>query len=404
MLKKIMLCLGLLGIAAQASSPAGPEHQAVDVKNMSLEEIKDLSSTGYVFDFGDVLDFARSGNLDGVKFVAEFAKNDDVKCYDAGGYEMPRSNVLQNMFVEAVQNGQTEVFDYLLQQDENLINAKNAWARTALNAAVLSKNEALKDRLVKKAAETCDSNFFFEAIHLEQIDALRYLLDQNPDMVRHKLGFAVSTENLELVQLFVERGAKISVYDFNKAISLENFKIVDYLLAEDQDLINSKDDYENTPLSMAVRSTGKLKVVQSLVEKYNAEIDVRALCEAIRCKHFEIVNYLLDKKQNIINSEDSWWIGTPLAVAVRTEKKDLVELLIKRGALVDPNALFEAVKHAPISFSDEYRSVEIVKLLLEQAPDLISATDAEGKTLVEVAKQYGKNEKVVEFLENFNKN
>ena len=88
---------------------------------------------------------------------------------------------------------------------------------------------------------------------------------------------------------------------------------------------------------------------------------------------------------------------TELYKAVSKGNKKNVKELLKHGAKVDQNALFEAAEH---------RSVDVVKLLLEKAPDLINKKNTKGETPLQVAESktgYSRSQEVIDFLRDFAK-
>lgn len=405
MLKKFMICLSLLGIAAQASElnsrasiPAGPEHLDADVKNMSLEEIKQLHSKGYLFEYDDAIDFARSGNLDVVKFFFE----DVVKEEDPSAVEA----FAEDMFWEAMQSDQIEVLKYLLEKNPKLVDAENEYRQTALSLAANEKKTEVVELLVKKAAEIESKPFFFDAVLLGQVDAVKYLLEQNPELINAKNDngetplWYVEKNKIRgfwdlLVKKGIEKGGKLFFFD---AIKLGAVDAVECLLEKDSGLANTIDELGKTPLWYAVEGgEGERfpRLVNLLIEKGASVNDkyllFKAICYFNRNKGIMstpyIVKSLLDKDQTLANATDDKGT-TPLWYAVDGENRSLIRLLVEKGAKVDEASLFRILSKTRNHYIN-YEILKIVNCLLNANPDLINAKDENGKTPLEITVEKG---------------
>ena len=420
MLKKIMLCLGLLGIAAQASAPtpsgdpAGPEHQAVDVKNMSLEEIKDLSSKGYLFGYYDAIGCARSGNLDGVKFFAE----NDVE------WKWPNSRfkACQDMFVAAVEKGQVEIVEYLVDRDENLVNKEyindydsyNRW--TALSRAAYLGNADLVQLLLDYGADVTERAWFSATIGCKEhiFEVVSCFLDElgkNSNMINTEfssemtaLSHAAYSGDIQLAKLLVEKGgAKVDSKALVRAVeTYSGFKseILSYLLGklgQNSDIINGKDGEDGWTALARAALKGNIEAVKLLVEK-GAKIDRKAWLSAAigyNDHKFEILSCFLGKlgqNSDIINEKDNVSQGeTALSWAIYEENLELVKLLLDYGADVNDDAWYKA------AVEKDKPNIDIVNCLLEKSPGTINVPNTRGWTVLSTA-VFNNHMKAVQFL------
>ena len=104
-----------------------------------------------------------------------------------------------------------------------------------------------------------------------------------------------------------------------------------------------------------------------------------------------------NQDKTLLNAKDKNG-ETPLSKAASTGYLKLVQLLLEKGADVTPDALFNAVGYNAM--------LDVVKLLLEKAPNLINARDENGETLLDVAESitgYGRSQEVIDFLRDFEK-
>ena len=103
------------------------------------------------------------------------------------------------------------------------------------------------------------------------------------------------------------------------------------------------------------------------------------------------VKNLLANKPELVNIKDSEWKWTPLFWAAQKGHKDVVELLIAKGA--DVNAKGE-YGNTPLHRATSRK--EIAELLIANGAD-INARDYEGDTPLDIALRKG-NEDVAELL------
>ncbi len=198
---------------------------------------------------------------------------------------------------------------------------------------------------------------------------------------------AVKNENLELVELLMDKGADLKACDSSKntalfaAIESEDPGIVERLLTHDlqnKDILNTpcflKDGTSSTPLILAVK-TGNEQLVQLCIEK-GADITATdsfknsALFVAIQSGNREIAKLLIDKSSpELLNKPCYLKNGTSTTLLMQCiEKKDaeLAALLIDKGAdLFQYDGNGYTALHTAVYFENK----EMTQLLLEKCPE-----------------------------------
>ena len=301
-----------------------------------------------------------------------------------------RAKVDIKALAKAVESNSLNLVSDLLNQNPNLINAKDKNKLSVLELALRNRNETLINLVVEKGAEKGGEIFFFNTIRLGQVDAVKYLLERNPELLNARtkqgtaLGWAAEKGETKIVELLVEKGAKIDADALLGAIKpyTINHELVKYLLSQNDKIINEKSTDGLTALGWAA-DKGDFKLVKKLVKDYGAEVNSDALMGAVRAfrPNLGIVRYLLGlcKDPKIINekSTDEW---TPLTWAASKGNQDLFNLLIDQGADVDLEVLVRAVE------GDHFG---IVQSLLYKNSDIIKNKTVDGRTALSVAANIG---------------
>lgn len=163
---------------------------------------------------------------------------------------------------------------------------------------------------------------------------------------------------------------------------------------------------------------GNLAKVQALIEKNPALVGLRddnggtPLHEAARKGHLAIAEYLLDQKADPSARDRSNL--TPLKLATGYGRKDVADLLQKRGASAPPRAPQAARPPAttapprervaagagtdlPINVAAKAGDVAAVRALLQASPQEANATNSRGVTPLQLASSQG-HQAVVELL------
>ncbi|NIS71741.1 MAG: hypothetical protein GTO12_23250 [Proteobacteria bacterium] len=186
-----------------------------------------------------------------------------------------------------------------------------------------------------------------EAVRDGDIDKIKTLADENPEMVNAKdnngwtpLHHAAALGHGEVIEFLLAKGTETNAKDKDGRTPLhyaarEGYgEVVKLLLAKGAE-INAKTKYGWTPLHWAA-STGHKEVVEFLLAK-GAEINAKTkdgrtpLHHAAFDDEEEVVKLLLTKGAEI-NAKDKDG-RTPLAVAVWADRENVVELLRQHGGV-----------------------------------------------------------------------
>ncbi|MHC4203403.1 MAG: ankyrin repeat domain-containing protein [Planctomycetota bacterium] len=218
------------------------------------------------------------------------------------------------------------------------------------------------------------------------------------------------SNNIEMVKLLIARGADINDGTWpvlHIAINRRRRDIVELLIQRGAD-VNAKDTYGCTPLQYAAQ-TGRTEVVQLLLEA-GANISLRddrgqtalhAILVFSRPK-YRGPKYRLSKETLILLLNNGAGVNlkdkngrSPLHLAVESADRDIVELLLDKGADVnekDDASGFTALHHAA-----QLSRNNIAELLIARGAD-VNAKDKQGHTPLYVAVNH--DYKVTELLIN----
>lgn len=201
--------------------------------------------------------------------------------------------------------------------------------------------------------------------------------------------------NLEVVKFMFNNGADISLRDRNgntvllMAVFAQKLNVVEFLLANGAD-INSRNNDGLAPLSIAEKQGFSAMI--KLLKKHGAKLDKKELYNIEFLSVFSHPNKNLAKIRKYLNdgaNPNYKFIkgSTPLINAVKKEKKDLIDLLLKHKADVN---LCDNDGRVPLSYA---HTVEIAQDLINAGAD-INAIDREGNSLL----MFGYRENIPQLL------
>lgn len=196
----------------------------------------------------------------------------------------------------------------------------------------------------------------FQAIDLMDLEAVEEALANGADVNvindcggDRPLQSAERKGYAELVELLIDNGARIDVFGkctnetiLHSAVTHKHIEIVKLLLARGAD-VNVQDMYLNTPLHKAAAKFECIAIAQLLIEN-GADVNAinksgkTALYEAIESSYFQgirsvkMVELLLDHGVDVNAIVCDEKKLTPLLWAVIERQKEIVKLLLKRGA------------------------------------------------------------------------
>jgi len=284
----------------------------------------------------------------------------------------------------AVQNGELTQIKMLLEQDKNLLNAKDDHGMAPLHIAIDIGNN----------------------------DVIRYLIDQGADLSLKDdiygatpLYYATVKGNTEIAELLIEKNRTVlEAKDHRQKTSLlaacehGHPQMVELLLNYGAD-INARDILGQTPL-MSACASWNMEVVKLLVDKgvninditryQDREYTVLTIAAMYRFR--EMVDYLIDLKAEIPTSV----LELTLQYAVRGDHSRLFDYVQEKGLnLVNENK----DKHQELIYMASVAgSTDIFSQLVELGFDPLKP-DQYGWTSLHHAASYGKKE-MIQFLLN----
>ncbi|EQC30513.1 TKL protein kinase [Saprolegnia diclina VS20] len=204
------------------------------------------------------------------------------------------------------------------------------------------------------------------------VAAVASLLDDGVDAncsdgVYTPLRFAACFDQMDVIRLLIDRGANMEACTAKGeslllcAAQSNQLELVAFLLEKNANL-DATDAVGNTAL-MAAEENGRLQVAQLLRDHKRQRDETYALCTALRAKHWNVVNNLLQRGVHDINLCDT--DGTPLLhLVVETQNISLLERLLQVPGL-DFNAV-DATGRTAVAAAITTHNTEAVTLLLMQ--------------------------------------
>ena len=424
MLKRILFCAGLLAIVAQASELNPQEYPAE-----SEQSDKILSEEGQPYEEEEESDSEYSDE-----------EESDSEYSDGGG--------LPDMLVDAVLDGKTKTVKDLLSKNPDLINDKDEDGYTALSWAVLKENKELVNWLVEQGAKP-DKYAVAGAAKNNDPELVKWLVEQGAKPDKYAVAGAAENNNIDLVKWLVGQGAKPDSEAVSRAANNSNTELVKWLVGQgakpdnhavtdaavsnNSDLVKWLVEQGAKPDKYAVAGAAEnnnIDLVKWLIKDCGAEIDVRAVFYAARNNNLEVVKALVEDCGAEVDNKVLFWVTTHNNIDVGIwrylleKNKDPINATLDKDAQLDLPFMYEdeqtvlsnavafrnnadivneLIAHgAKVDFKDLENAVErdklgVVKLLLEQVPDLINKKTTNGETLLDVASKYGHRE-LVEFL------
>ena len=182
-------------------------------------------------------------------------------------------------FFQALQEGDLQVVEQLIDQDPALVNAKNESDITAVLVAIYYGKPVIADLLIRRGAHLG----VFEAAAAGKLDRVETLLDEDPSLVNayandgfQPLGLACFFGHEQIVDFLLGRGAAVNsaskngqkVMPLHSAVAGQHLDIARMLLDHGAD-VNTRQAHDYTPLHGAAQN-GQLEMVELLLS-YNAD-------------------------------------------------------------------------------------------------------------------------------------
>jgi len=231
------------------------------------------------------------------------------------------------------------------------------------------------------------------------------------DNNNYLINYAIIQNNIEIVSLLINKGAKLDIVDTDDRsilyipIKYGFNKILDLLLHFNKitigiSLIDIKDNNNNIPIHYAIINKN-IYAIDKLIE-YESNVNIKdidgnnSLHLAIMTKDIEICNKILNTNININNRNN---LGeTALHIAISYQLNKITELLIKNN--IDINIQNNIHEFTPLHYAVNLNYINLVKILLDNKNININIQDYLGNTVL----HYSLIEKNFEIMELLLKN
>ncbi|KAB8212112.1 ankyrin repeat-containing domain protein [Aspergillus parasiticus] len=290
--------------------------------------------------------------------------------------------------VTACERGSIEIVNLLLQRgaDVNVRNSNDDSINGALYAACIGGHFEIAEMLVERGALVKPPPYSCEdpleaARSLKRVDLLNLLIKKGVDIDPWEehldwvpsddddlLSFedACETNSIETVRMLIERGADVNASSsFNSGPGPRGSRLACALRFDRKDIALLLLEHGAQPNSPAEKIEKYYTTPLNIACGHNRDVDM--------------VNLLLDQGADVnarLEFQD-----TALATACRNGDMEIIRLLLRRGAHVDPGA-FLAATHVG--------HVEVMDLIREGRSDFNALSeDFEGRTALEIASSQG---------------
>jgi ankyrin repeat protein len=285
----------------------------------------------------------------------------------------------QDVF-KTIQSGDLEALKTLLDKNPELIHAKDKEGDSTLTWAVVSRNIEIARFLIENGAEINESN----------------------QQGYTPLHWAAIRASSEMAKLLIQNGANMNICDYENQTPLHkagitgNVDVAKVLVEEGAD-IDIKDAYGRTPLLVTARERGNIDVIRILLER-GADINARdnfqdtPLTLAAWRGFKNVVDLFIEKSADIPSGE----IGRQLVVNATAKGLDnLFNHLLGKGIDLEIKDEFSG---SLLHSASRGGSEEIVKTLIEKK-FAIDEPDFFGWTPLHYAAERGHNEVVKRLLD-----
>jgi len=269
--------------------------------------------------------------------------------------------------------------------------------------AIMDGNVANVRALIKRGANVDASfdqyTFLCIAVGGQRPDIVAELIVAGADVNKVSKGpgkgplhVAVDYGGIRVVKLLVERGSKIDAVDKTGGTPLQNAvffgmgDIVEYLISKGAS-VNSKTRAGESPLHTAAWG-GDANMVRLLVNK-GARTGI-PICDAVILGEVKGVEGLLNRDAKLVSEADSFgW--RPIHWAGALGKKEMLSLLLGKGAEVNGWSKSEVRKFCPLHIVCASGNTEAAELLLKKGAEVNNKT-GDGCTPLRLAAERGRIE------------
>jgi len=269
-----------------------------------------------------------------------------------------------------------------------LENEHNYDHTTALHAAAALGNKSIMEKLLTQAGADVnvkDKNNrtpLHLAIQEGNTEVVKLLIEKGADIVSKPGPYeyppllqAVAGGNKEIVQALLNTGkVSIQLRDTLRQYSAAHIaayngklEVLKSLLQEAPDLLDSRTEYQNTPLQEAAEN-GKTEVVEWLLKNYPDSIQCTnriqdtPLHDAAHYGHMEVAKVLLKANKNLLNAVNTFG-ETALHEAVKEQNAEMVGFLLKEGADTSIEGGAGSEEKTPLELAQKTHNKVIIDLL-----------------------------------------
>ncbi|XP_058454187.1 serine/threonine-protein phosphatase 6 regulatory ankyrin repeat subunit B-like isoform X2 [Malaya genurostris] len=325
----------------------------------------------------------------------------------------------------AIDYNAQKVIEILLKHEQatEMLRTSDRNERTALHLAAIHDNYEIVNLLIERGASVMAKDAIGRiplhiAIEKNAENVIEILLkhEQATEMLRTSdkyertaLHFSAISDNYEIVNLLIERGASVMAKDaigripLHIAIEENAKKVIEILLKHKQinEMFDASDKNERTALCLAAIS-GNYELVNLLIERGASVMAKDAIGRiplhiAIENNAKRVIKILLKHKQatEMLRTSDKNE-RTALHLAANHDNYYLVNLLIERGLSVMAK---DKDGKIPLHIAIEKNSEYVVKILLkhEQATEMLRTSDKNERTALHLA-AISDNYKIVNIL------
>lgn len=286
--------------------------------------------------------------------------------------------------VLAAENGHEDIVKLLLERGADIrVGQDMEGFQKHFEAATYKEQDThgylrpLRDACEKKD-EYIQVPVFMWAIKNQQENIIKLLLDRGMEIdLKKKYGpillhWAATGGHKDTAEWLIDRGVKVDSRigrywngrtPVSMAVVYGNEAIIKLLLENGAD-IEAKDDYNCTPLLLAVVKKGNTDIIKLLLEN-GADIEAKdnngrtpLLWAVIKRRNEDTIKLLLGNGADVTTKDNDGW--TPLSWAVREGNEDIIKLLLKNGADV---TIKDNDGQTPPSWAAEQADENIAKLL-----------------------------------------
>jgi len=282
----------------------------------------------------------------------------------------------------AVQKGRRDIVELLIQNGAD-VNAKQKGGYAPLYYAISNKDLGMVKLLITKGADVNAGPHpaLHSAAQRGRSDIAELLIQKGASVnAKDKRGYpplyyAISNKHLDTAKLLIAHGADVNTKDKQGLTALHSAALggrkdrAQLLLAHGAD-VNAKDNRDRTPLHLVLD-----------VDRFKYQL-------------FKDMAEVLIAKGADVSSKDKYG-RTPLHLAAESSQKDIVELLLAKGARMDEKD--DEYEFTALHYAAGFGNKNVAEYLIARGAD-INAKDKEGHTPLYIA--VGHDYKVAELLIN----